>query len=251
MSAFGLDGRAVLITGASGGIGRATAHAVSDAGGRVVAVGRRTAALAETVDELSGSGHFAIVADIVDHAANADLLADAVAAVGPLHGLVHCAGEHLLSPLRTHRADRTNALFDVNVTSALSLMKAFRTPKVRGESASVVLLSSAVGIVGQAGVSAYAATKAAVSSLAQSLGLELARESIRVNAIAAGIVETPMTTGLHASLGDHAWSEIQRAHPLGLGVPEDVANAAVFLLAPASRWVTGTTLVVDGGYTAS
>ena len=98
MTAFQLDGLSVFITGASSGVGRAAAYAVSAAGGRVVAVGRRSDALETTLDSLLGHGHVAIRADVTDHNLIPDLMDKAVSAVGPLHGLVHCAGEHLLSP---------------------------------------------------------------------------------------------------------------------------------------------------------
>ncbi|WP_024357444.1 SDR family NAD(P)-dependent oxidoreductase [Leucobacter chironomi] len=245
-----LEDRALLITGASSGIGRATAVLANRAGARVVLVARRQEALEETASLLDGDGHHILPFDLSDHAGYAGLVRDAVEAVGPLDGLLHAAGVHATTPLRATSAKQVASLFETNVTSSVLLSKAFRNPKVRAERAGIVLMSSAVGLVGEAGVSVYAATKAAVSSLGRSLALELAPERIRVNSIAAGIVETSLTDELRRKVGQAAWQSIEAEHPLGIGSADDVANAALFLLSDASQWVTGTTLVVDGGYTA-
>ncbi|MFJ4173865.1 SDR family NAD(P)-dependent oxidoreductase [Microbacterium sp. NPDC089696] len=249
-SFLALDGRAIVVSGATSGIGRATAVAASRQGARVALIGRRPAELAETRAMLDGDGHVSVEYDLADHAGVTGMLRDVAAEMGPLSGLVHAAGIHVTAPLRIATAAQTAELLDINVTSALMLAKAFRHPRVRAEDASIVLLSSAVGLVGEAGVSAYAASKAAVASLGKSLGLELARERIRVNSIAAGIVETPLTDRLRAGVGADGWAQITAAHPLGLGTVDDVAHAALYLLSPVSRWVTGSVLVVDGGYTA-
>ena len=200
--------------------------------------------------ELEGADHLAVPCDITDHSAIPAMLRGVVEATGRLDGLLHAAGAHATTPLRAVTAKQVDELFALNVTTAIMLAKAFRHPSVRGSDPSIVLMSSAVGLVGEAGVSAYAASKAAVASLARSLGLELAREGIRVNSIAAGLVATAMTDHMRASFGSAGWQAIEAAHPLGIGTADDVANAALYLLSPASRWVTGTALVVDGGYTA-
>lgn len=245
-----LHGRTLLVTGASSGIGRATAAAASREGARVVLVARREDVLDEVLGELEGDGHIAVPFDITDHAETPAMLRGVVERVGRLDGLLHAAGAHATTPLRTITAPQIDDLLALNVTTALMLAKAFRHPSIRGSDPSVVLMSSAVGLVGEAGVSAYAASKAAVASLSRSLGLELAREGIRVNSIAAGVVATAMTDHMRASFGSAGWDAITAAHPLGIGAAEDVANAALYLLSPSSRWITGTTLVVDGGYTA-
>jgi len=245
-----LRGRTILVTGASSGIGRATAIEASRHGANLVLVARRKEALEELRSHLEGDGHVAVPFDLTDSAAIPGLLQEVSKRVGHLNGLFHAAGMHATTPLRTVDADQVEALFRLNVTTALLLAKGFRLPAVRATESSIVLMSSAVGLVGEAGVSAYAASKAAVASLARSLALELARDRIRVNSIAAGMVETAMSEKIHANVGSSGWETIGAAHPLGIGAAADVANAALYLLSPASSWVTGTALVVDGGYTA-
>lgn len=245
-----LTGRTILITGASSGIGRAAAVAASRQGARLALIARREDVLADVVAELDGQGHVAVPFDVTDTGAISDTLREIVAQTGPLGGLLHAAGAHATTPLRAVTAKKVDELFTLNVTTAVMFAKAFRHPSVRGVDPSIVLMSSAVGLTGEAGVSAYAASKAAVAALARSLALEVAREGIRVNSIAAGVVQTAMTEQMRANVGSTGWDAIAAAHPLGIGEAEDVADAALYLLSPASRWVTGTALVVDGGYTA-
>lgn len=245
-----LQDRAILVTGASSGIGRATAIAASRQGAKIAVLARNKQKLEETLLLLEGDGHLALQGDVNDANSLTKLFQVARAELGQLHGLVHAAGVHAITPLRSIKPPQVSALLESNVTSALSVTKCFRAPEVRAENASVVLLSSAVGLVGEAGVSVYAASKAAVAALGRSLALELAVENIRVNSIAAGMVETPLTDRIQAKIGTQAWESILSRHPLGLGSSLDVANAALYLLSPVSRWVTGSTLVIDGGYTA-
>ncbi|MDQ4214239.1 SDR family NAD(P)-dependent oxidoreductase [Microbacterium capsulatum] len=245
-----LDRYRVAITGASSGIGRAIAVQASKRGATVALIARRESELHAVQQELAGSGHVVIVADVADDDEVGRILPEAVAALGPLNVLVHAAGVHQVTPLRAVSAATARRMFDVNVTSAVMLAKSFRRKDVRADEANIVFLSSAIGLVGGSGVSVYAATKSAVASLTQSLALELAREKIRVNAIAAGIVTTPLTEELHARLGGEVWARIEDAHPLGIGTADDVASAALFLASPAARWITGSVLSVDGGYTA-
>lgn len=155
-----------------------------------------------------------------------------------------------MTPLKIASSEMVAELFALNVTTALMLAKGFRVRNVHAPDASMVFLSSAVGVVGQKGVGAYSASKGAIVSLTKSLALELAAEDIRVNCVLPGVVRTPMTDSLAEAIGEEAFSEVKAMHPLGLGQPEDVAEPIGFLLGAGSRWITGSALSVDGGYTA-
>jgi 3-oxoacyl-[acyl-carrier protein] reductase len=247
---LGLSQKTVLVTGASSGIGRETAILASKHGAKVVLVARRASVLEDVAAELPGAGHSVVPFDLADTDGIPSMLRAVAENVGSLDGLVHAAGIHSTLPLRSIQSANVQELFNVNVTTAFMLAKGFRHKQVRSTESSVVLLSSAVGLVGQPGVSIYSSTKGAIASLTKSLALELAREGIRVNCVCPGVVQTEMVNGLRARIGEEGFRKVAHAHPLGLGDPADVANAVLFLLSSASRWVTGSSMVVDGGYTA-
>ena len=170
--------------------------------------------------------------------------------VGALDGLVHSAGLHATLPLRVLKPSRLDELMKVNVSAAMALTKGFRQRGVRAEQGSVVYLASVAALAGSAGNAGYSATKGALVSMCRSLAVELATEKIRVNCLAPGWVPTELAAKAESKLEDAQLQAISDMHPLGLGRPDDVANAAAFLLADTGRWVTGQTLVIDGGYTA-
>lgn len=245
-----LSGRVVLVTGASSGIGRETAILLSQLGARLVLVARNVERLGDTAARLDGEGHNVEPFDLAQTDELPRWLKDVTARTGPLSGLVHSAGIHLSRPLRLTNDRDIDQLMHVNVNAALGLAKSFRQKGVYTPPARIVFLSSVMGIVGQPGVAVYAASKGAVTSLTKSLAMELARESITVNCVAPAQVQTEMVERLQDTLTtDQLWA-IEAMHPLGIGTALDVAHAVAFLLAETGRWITGTTLVVDGGYTA-
>jgi NAD(P)-dependent dehydrogenase (short-subunit alcohol dehydrogenase family) len=244
-----LTGRRVLVTGASSGIGRETAILLSRLGASLTVAGRDENRLADTVARLEGEGHSAASFDI----SRLDAIpawVKQLAAGGPFDGLVHSAGIHQAAPLRVLNPAAMEDVMRTNVLSAAFLAKGFRQKGCRADAASIVLLSSVAGLAGEPGIAAYSASKAAIAGLARSLAVELAPERIRVNAIAPGFVRSEMGDRLKEFLTPEQFEAIERNHPLGTGTPGDVANGAAFLISDAARWITGTTLVMDGGYTA-
>ena len=245
-----LTGRVLLVTGASSGIGRETAVLLSQLGARIVLVGRNSERLAETVRNLSGTGHCTEAFDLAQTEQISAWLKDLCTVTGPLNGLVHCAGIHSTMPLRVLSPRVFEQVYRINVSAAAMLAKGFRQTGCYIPGGSIVLVSSVMGLVGEVAVSAYSSSKAAVLGLTRALALELAREKIRVNCVVPGLVKTEMTAQLRRSLSPDQVSAIESRHPLGLGEPRDVAHAIAFLLADTASWITGSGLVVDGGYTA-
>ena len=193
------SGRRYLITGATSGIGRATAELLARQGARLALVARNAERLSGLADALEGT-HDVYPFDLSDVDAIPELVTRLGRSTDGLHGLVHAAGVHRVTPLRLLKAKDLADLHLVNVAAAAMLVKGMRVRGAHAPGASVVLLSSAVGMVGQAGVSAYAASKGAVVSLSKSLALELADEDIRVNCVCPGVVRTPMTDALANSI---------------------------------------------------
>lgn len=207
--------------------------------------------LEETFARLTGSGHRIEALDLAAAEEIPAHLKRIAQETGPLHGLVHCAGVHSAHPLRILTVQKLEEVMRINVSAAAMLAKGFRQKGCSAPGSAIVLVSSVAGLVGEAGVPAYAASKAALIGLARSLAMELAPQGIRVNCVAPGLVKTEMGERLSGALTPEQLAALEAKHPLGFGTPRDVAHAIGFLLADTGRWITGTTLVIDGGYTAS
>lgn len=244
-----LEGRKLLVTGASSGIGRSVAVLAARYGAQVALLARRGEALEAVLGELEGEGHVAVRFDVTDFDGIPQVVDDVVQQLGPLDGLVHAAGIHRVETLRHATPESVIELMQVNLLSSMMFTKAFRRPKSHREGAGVVFLSSASASVGEPALAGYAASKGAVESMARSLAVELVRDGIRCNVVAAGVVDTPLTETLRRQIGEAAWDEVIASHPLGVGHVDDVARAVLYLVSPASRWVLGATFAVDGGYT--
>jgi NAD(P)-dependent dehydrogenase (short-subunit alcohol dehydrogenase family) len=243
-----LQGRTYLVTGASSGIGKATAVLLSECGARVLINGRDESRLNETLAQLSGAGHLAFAAPLETADQTNDWLRSVLDASGPLDGVFHCAGIELIRPARMIKQAQLNDVLGSSLFAAFGIARALSSKNAMIDGGSLVFMSSVAGSTGQVGMSAYSAAKAAIDGMVRSLACELSAKKIRVNCIAAGAVHTAMHDRLTKGSGDDATTAYEQSHLLGFGEPQDVAQAALYLLSPASRWVTGTTMVVDGGY---
>ena len=243
-----LQGMTYLVTGASSGIGKATAVLLSRCGARVVVNGRDEDRLNQTLSELQGAGHLVSSAALENADQTNDWLKGVVESNGPFHGVFHCAGMELIRPARMIKQAQLNDVLGSSLFAAFGIARAMSAKNALVDGGSIVFMSSVAGSTGQVGMTAYSAAKAAIDGLVRSLACELAAKKIRVNSIAAGAVHTAMHDRLTKGSGDEATLAYSQSHLLGFGQPEDVAQAALYLLSPLSRWVTGTTMVVDGGY---
>lgn len=249
-SVFDLKDKTILITGASSGIGRAIACTCSRAGGRLILLSRNKETLEETCSLCDGDNHVIWPSDLSDLNSIPSLVRSIAKEVGPLSGIVHSAGIHRPAPIRAVRAEAIVSMISLNSIAGVMLIKGLSMRGCVKPPASVVFLSSILGRLGQPGTVAYSMSKGAIEQACKSLALELAAEQIRVNCVAPSVIRTPMTETFFSSLGEDMKNEILKRHPLGIGDPDDVANAVLFLLSDAGKYITGSSLLVDGGYSA-
>jgi NAD(P)-dependent dehydrogenase (short-subunit alcohol dehydrogenase family) len=242
-----LAGRRILVTGASSGIGRACAIALSKLGATLVVSARRRDELEKTLSLSEGDGHAVELCDVSKPAEIAKLAERA----GRLDGLIHSAGVAPMVPVGLADADGMAGVFDVNCFSFIELMKHYSKEKNRNGKFSAVAVSSVSAFAGWAGGSVYCASKGALSAAVRSLAVELAPKGIRVNAICPSNVKTPLYEAGAAQMNDgESLKTLLEKQPLGLGMPDQIADVAAFLVSDASRFVTGVNLPVDGGYLA-
>ena len=248
---FSLNGKTILVTGASSGIGRQVASDVSNAGGKAVLLGRDIYRLKETMSFMSGEGHAVCSVDLNDLKCLKGFVRRLVDENGAFDGFVHSAGVEKTVPLKYTGINDFEEIYRVNCLSSLEIVKQLNSGLGFREGGSVVLISSISALIGRKGLSAYSASKGALISASRVLALELAKKRIRVNTISPGTILTPMMLDALNEMPPEAREQRLSGFPLGLGDVSDVSNACVFLLSEASRWITGHNLVIDGGYTSA
>ena len=243
---YSLRGKVVLVTGASSGIGRATAIECSRLGATVVITARNENRLRETFDMLSGDRNQMILCDLADDEAINKLVEE----VPHLDGLVNNAGYQEYLPVPFIKKDKLEAIMSVNTIAPIALLQKLLRAKKITKGASIVFTSSLAGLgINAPGNSMYAATKGAISAFVTGAAIDLASKKIRVNAVCPGMVNTAIMDD--GTVGEEELKADAANYPLGrYGEPEDIAYAIIYLLSDASSWVTATNLVIDGGVSA-
>lgn len=240
-----LTGRHILITGASAGIGRATAIAAAQLGARVSLLARRTKELHETLAMLAGQDHAVFSRDLSMTGEIEGIVKDVIGQMGPLDGLAHCAGHGKNRPLAMTSPAFVMESMAVSYNAFVELLRCIGKKRHVNDRASLVGVSSVAALRGDKAQGAYAAAKAAMNAIVPPAAKELAPRGIRVNAVAFGMIRTEMYQAFKDSGGLDA---VLGSQYLGVAEPEDAANVLCFLLSDASKFITGTVLVADGGY---
>lgn len=247
MTAFHLSGKTIAITGSSSGIGQACAKECSEMGANIIAIGRDEDRLAETVNMLKKGCHRTFTGDLTDESTRASLI-DSLPE--EIDGFVHSAGLSEYQLARFVRKPLFDELNRINYEAPFLLTVELLKQRRVATSGSIVFIASVAGLIAAPANAVYGGSKAAVLSAARHFAIETAASKIRVNSIAPGMVNTPMTERAREKLPSGALEANEKLYPLGYGESDDVAHAAVYLLSDAAKWVTGSTLVIDGGYSS-
>ena len=245
MNPFSLDGKIILVTGSSSGIGRETAIQCSKMGATIVITGRDEERLTETFNSLMGDSHVKIISDLT----NQEDVERLVAEVPVLNGVVLCAGRGMTAPFLFSTREKYDEVFNVNYYAPVELLRLLVKKKKVERGGSVVFVSSIGGIHSfQIGNMIYGASKAAINSTMRFCAKELASKSIRVNSVNPAMVNTQFIKG--GSFTDEQLRADQEKYPLKrYGEPQDIAYGIIYLLSDASSWTTGHSLIIDGGKT--
>lgn len=243
---FSLEGKTILVTGASSGIGRQTAIECSKMGAKVIVCGRNQERLNETLSSMEGEGHASFAGDLVEN----ENIGKLVDSISNIDGAVFAAGRGLAIPFLFATREKFDDIFNINFFSNIELLRMLAKKKKFNAGGSAVLIVS-IGGTGRftPGNSVYGAAKAALKSMVNYGAVELASKKIRVNGICPGMIDTPL---IHrGTISEDQLKADAETYPLKrYGKPEDVAMGAIYLLSDASSWVTGHSLVIDGGITA-
>ena len=242
---FSLTGKIILVTGASSGIGRAVAQQCAAAGATCILTARNQDRLQQTLVSLEGEGHQVLVSDL----SSAEGVQKVVESLPKVNGVVCCAGVVETKMLKFTEEDDLLHLFNTNAFSAIRLVREMVQQKRFQKESSIVMISSISGVrCGYLGGSLYGATKGALEGFTKATALELAPQKIRVNTITPGMIETPLLDGKDID-AEQIEADKLRYPVKRYGKAEEVGYTAVYMLSDATKWMTGTSLLIDGGYT--
>lgn len=242
---FSIEGKRVLVTGASSGIGQSIAVECSRLGAKLIITGRNLVRLKNTEKLLFGDGHIVIPADI-NIKNDRDFL---IAQLPPLDGLVHCAGIMKTVLFQFTSTEHFNEVMSTNFSSPVFLTHDLLEQQKIKKHASIVFISSIAGVLcSGVGLSMYSASKGALNGLVKGIALDLSIKGIRVNSIIPGMIETPLLN--ESLISSEQMEEDKKRYPLKrYGRPEEVAYGVIYLLSDAASWITGSNLLIDGGFT--
>ena len=245
LNIFSLEGKTILITGASSGIGRAVARECATAGADCIITARNEERLKQTLDSLEGNGHQMYIAEL----SNIDAIMSLVDSLPKLDGVVCCAGIVETKVLKFTDDSDLKRLFDTNAFSIIRLIRLLAQEKKLEKEASIVVISSISGVkCGYIGGSIYGATKGALEGFIKASALELAPRKIRVNTITPGMIESNLLNNSEISTEQLEADKLR--YPMKrYGKPEEIGYAAIYLLSDATKWMTGSSILIDGGYT--
>ena len=239
---FSLEGKTILVTGASSNIGRQIAVKCSEMGAKVIATARNEERLKETLGKMNGEGHQILPSDLSD----SEQIPTLVEHLPELDGIVMCAAVFRTTPIRNNRRKYTEEMFKTNTFANIDLVQLLLKNRKIKDGGSILFISSVAAYRPYAGNALYSATKGAINSFCQVLAIEQSNRKIRANCVSPGIIQSDMEVKDWAVTQEELDKEEAR-FPLGFGHTEDIAYAAVYMMSDASKWVTGTNMIVDGG----
>ena len=246
---FSLEGKTILVTGASSGIGRQTAIECSKMGAKVIICGRNQERLNETLSLMAGEGHITFVGDLLDE----NIIKQLIQEIPDVDGTVLAAGRGLTMPVLFSTREKFDEIFNINFFSNVELMRLLvKKKKIKAQGSIIFIVSVGGTLCYTPGNAVYGASKSALNSMIHFAAIELASKKIRVNGISPGMIDTPLIHNSMTMVSEEQLKIDAEKYPLKrYGKPQDVAMGAIYLLSEASSWVTGQSLVIDGGISSN